>query len=88
MIDFLDSSFKEVNLWIHVEGLSIKCYTKEVGRKILSHFGGTGERQIREHTEEEGGTFFILGLQIHKLLWGPRYHFSRLKNDQNSPCYK
>lgn len=40
---------------MHIEGLPVGYYTKEVGRKIASRFGDPEEIQIPERMKEEGG---------------------------------
>ncbi|KAI5683077.1 hypothetical protein M9H77_04305 [Catharanthus roseus] len=54
----LDKEFNKVPFWIQIGGLPAKCYTKEVGRKLARRFSECLDIQIRERTDDEGGSYF------------------------------
>lgn len=51
--EFSDDSFKNVSFWIHMGGLQMECYMKELGKKTVDHFEDPQDIQIQDRTKEE-----------------------------------
>ncbi|XP_071920729.1 uncharacterized protein [Coffea arabica] len=59
--DFYHTSF-----WIHIKGLPLKCYTKDMEQKIGKNFSGCSVIQIRENLDN-GGRFFRMSATVNIL---------------------